>query len=97
MIAHLTLMILGKTAQLHCSAGATLTMTDVIHNATMQDVCMMALIVRTWRDNATPYMTNTAKTTMLMATVIKAAIMLSVVGMAWTVPICLRSLLWVSY
>lgn len=45
--APLTLMILGKTAQLHSSAGATLIMTDVIHSATTQDVFMMVLIVRT--------------------------------------------------
>lgn len=45
--AHLTLMILGKTAQLHCSAGATLTMADVIHNVTTLDVFMMVLIART--------------------------------------------------
>lgn len=43
-------------------------------------------------------MTNIARTTMLMATVTRAATMLSASGTAWTVPVtCQRSLPWASW
>lgn len=96
-IAHSTLMIRGKTAPPHCSAGATLIMESVIHSVTTLDASLMALIARTWRDNAILCTTSTAKITMQMATVIKAATTQSVNGTAWTVPICLRSSRWASW
>lgn len=84
--------IRGKTAQLPCSAGATSMTGSVMASVTALGVFMMDLIARDRKDNATLSMTSIVKTTTLMATVTRAAIMLNVNGTAWTVPItCQRN------
>lgn len=84
------LTIHGKIAQPPCSAGATLTMASVMASVTALGVFMMDLIARDRKDNATLSMISIAKTTTLMATVTRAAIMLNVNGTAWTVPTTCR-------
>lgn len=54
-IVRLILMIRGKTAPLHCSAGVTSMMGSVMANVTAQGVSMMALIAKGRKDSASKF------------------------------------------
>lgn len=69
-------------------------MGSVMGSVTALGVSTMVLIAKDKKDNATPCMISTVKTTMLMVTVTRAATMQNVNGMDWTVPTtCQRNLL----